>query len=96
MNDVVKGVAKYFKVKESKILNVVKGPQSVNEPRKLAMYLCQELTSARLTDIAHLFSLNHIGSVSHATHQIRQKKEQDKSFTRQLEIISASIVKQAK
>ena len=28
-----------------------KGPQQVNKPRKLAMYLCQELIGVKLNDI---------------------------------------------
>ncbi len=52
------------------------GPQKGNEARKLAMYLCQELSAAILRGIAEYFNLGHVGSVSFITHQARRMKSE--------------------
>ena len=42
------------------------------------MYLCQELVAAKLADIATQFHLNHLGSVSFITHQVRKRLRENK------------------
>ena len=68
MERVTKIVAKYFKTPEKKLRTDNKGPTKGNEARKLAMYLCQELSGVTLREIAEYFGLKHIGSVSFITH----------------------------
>ena len=64
MGHVIRVVANYFAVTEVDITKRVKGPQKENEARKLAMYFCQELVAAKLTDIAARFHLTNIASNS--------------------------------
>jgi len=61
----------------------------------MAMYLCQELTGSFLRDIAPFFNLKNVGSVSHATFQIRNKKRKNKRFARKIEKIIKLIVSKA-
>ncbi|NOZ10872.1 MAG: hypothetical protein GXP09_07540 [Gammaproteobacteria bacterium] len=89
---IVKGVARFFDTKPEILRKVIKGPQKGNEPRKIAMYLCQEMADVKLKDIAEYFNLNHIGSVSFITHQLR--KRQDRGFTRTVDAVVESIMKQ--
>ena len=77
----IKSVAKAYRTQPDQLTAVVKGPQAENEARKIAMYLCQELAGVTLKDIEVHFGLNSVGSVSFVTHQIRKKKQSDKSFS---------------
>ncbi len=86
-------VAKFYKIIEETIRQVIKDPQKGNEARKIAMYLSQEIATARLQEIAEYFNLGHTGSVSFITHQIRTRKQTDKCFSRKIEKIIKSIVK---
>jgi flagellar motor protein MotB len=72
-----------------------RGPQTENEARKIAMYLCQELTAAELKKIADYFNLGYAGSVSFISHQIRQKKRENKRFRRTVEGLIKSRINQA-
>ena len=95
MEQVVNSVAIYFKSTPKELRSVIKGPQKGREARKLAMYLCQEVAAARLTDIAGFFHLGHIGSVSFITHQIRKRKAEDRAFARKIGAVIGSIMKKA-
>ena len=90
---IVKGVARFFDTQPETLRKVIKGPQKGNEARKIAMYLCQEMADVRLKDIAEYFNLNHIGSVSFITHQVR--KRQNRGLTRTVDTVVKSIMKQA-
>ncbi|MBL4606549.1 MAG: hypothetical protein JKY01_01805, partial [Pseudomonadales bacterium] len=92
---VLQGVAAYYRVSIDGIRQVRKGPNAGSEPRKVAMYLCQELSAAKLVDIASYFGLGHIGSVSFITHQVRKRKAEDVKYMKILELIIISIVKKA-
>jgi len=93
ISQVIEGVAKYYKVSRLGLLHTVRGRGQRNLHRKLAMYLCQELASARLVDIAREFNLGHIGSVSFITHQIRQQKKEDRDFAIELDDLIVFIMK---
>jgi putative transposase len=82
MEEVITAVAEIYKTTEIEITEVYKGPQSGSKARKVAMYLCQELTGATLSEIARVFNLTHPGSVSFITHQIRHRKPQERKLKR--------------
>jgi hypothetical protein len=95
MSQVIAGVADDYEVSVIKITRLIKGPQKDNEARKIAMYLCQQLAMAKLKDIATLFQLGHVGSVSFITHQVRKRAKDDVRVRQQIERLIKSIVKQA-
>jgi chromosomal replication initiation ATPase DnaA len=95
MGHVIRVVANYFAITEVDITKRVNGPQKENEARKLAMYFCQELVTANLTDIAARFHLSHVGSVSFITHPIRKREKENSQFRTRVEELIKSIVKQA-
>ena len=95
MQQVTDGVAAYYKTSTKDMRKISRGPQTENEARKIAMYLCQELAAAKLREIADYFNLNHAGSVSFITHQIRHKKRQDKRFNHTVEGLIKSLINQA-
>jgi putative transposase len=90
---VVQGVAVYYNTTPEALLKCIRGPQQDNEPRKVAMYLSQELSAARLVEIAAYFNLNHYGSVGFTTHQIRQCKNADPQFDHQLSELIKGLIK---
>jgi hypothetical protein len=90
---VVQGVGAYYKTTPEALLKCTRGPQHGNEPRKVAMYLSQELSAARLMEIAGYFNLNHYGSVGFTTHQIRQRKMEDHQFERKLSDLIKGLIK---
>ena len=94
IQQVTEAVAAYYKTTKQELLKVSKGPQTENEARKIAMYLCQELASAKLCEIAEYFNLNHAGSVSFITHQIRQKKRENEQLNLTIESLIKSLVNQ--
>ncbi|MFT7413052.1 MAG: putative transposase [Paraglaciecola sp.] len=78
IQQVTDGVAVYYKTNTKDMLKISRGPQTENEARKIAMYLCQALAAAKLKEIADYFNLNHASSVRFITHQMRQKKREKK------------------
>lgn len=59
------------------------------------MHLCQEIAGAKLSTIAKYFNLTAIGSVSSATHQIRQRRLNDPAFEHKVVGIIQNIIKKA-
>ena len=53
------------------MLKISRGPQTKNESRKVAMYLCQALAAVKLKEIADYFNLSHAGPVRFSPAQIR-------------------------
>ena len=90
---VVPGVAAYYNTTSEALLKCTREPQHDNEPRKVAMYLSQELSATRLVEIADYFNLNHYGSVSFTTHQTRQRKSADRQFDRKLNELIKGLIK---
>jgi putative transposase len=66
----------------------------LGEARKLAMYLCQELSGAKLTEIADYFNLHHGGSVSFINHQVRKMKKENIGFKLNVECLIKRLLKQ--
>ena len=85
LTQIISGVAAFYDVTNEDITRVVRGAQKANHKRKLAMYMCQELTGAKLTKIADAFNLSSMGAASHATHSVRQLIKDDSEFKQQVE-----------
>ena len=94
LEQVVVSVARYYQIEQDFLFKVIKGPQSENLPRKIAMYLCQELTGAKLHEIAELFGLSSGGSVGFITHDIRKKCTVETRLAMNIEEIRKSIIGQ--
>ena len=92
--EVVQGVSCFYNCSVSELTVAIQG-KAKNEKRKVAMHLCQELAGAKLSTIAEYFNLTAIGSVSSATHQIRQERQNDEAFERKIVSIIKNINKKA-
>ena len=92
IEQVVIGIASFYQTSTDLLLKCTRGPQVDNEPRKVAMYLCQELSAARLVEIADYFNLSHYGSVGFATNQVRKRKMSDAEFSNKLDLLIKSML----
>jgi putative transposase len=94
LGEVTEGVARFYHCSMNELITVTRG-KGKNEPRKIAMHLCQELTGAKLSILAKYFNLTAIGSVSSATHQIRKKRQNDEAFDVEVSGIITDIIQKA-
>ena len=91
---VSKGVARFYHCSVGELTTATQG-KGKNEKRKIAMHLCQELAGAKLSTLAKYFNLTAIGSVSSATHQVRQERQNDQVFERKVVCIIKSIIEKS-
>jgi chromosomal replication initiation ATPase DnaA len=64
-----------------------KGRGASNTPRKVAMYVAQQVGDHRLSDIAEYFGLQHYGGVSSAISDICRRLRVEKHLGKQLKDI---------
>ncbi len=94
MKPIIKIIANFYGQNIDEITQVAAGRTSEFEARKVAMYLCQELSGKYLKDIAKYFNLSHIGSVSYNTSTIRRKRHENKKFGKKIDKIIKLIHEQ--
>jgi len=80
----VSEVAVYF---DTKIELLTKSAKARNTPRKVAMYVAQQVGDHRLSDIAEYFGLQHYGGVSSAISDITRRMRDEKQLRNQLKDI---------
>ena len=68
-----------------------KRPRAIAHPRQVAMYLCRELTTSSLTDIAQSFGGKDHTTVLYACRKIEQVKEQDEMVNQQLHALKRRL-----
>lgn len=90
---IIKEVARQFKVSESSIYNAARGPGSKNVPRWVAMYLCQELSAVTLQSIAKLFKLKRYGTVSTTVGKLKKEFEEDPKLLATTERLAKKLSK---
>lgn len=90
---IIKEVAKQFKVSESSIYNAARGPGSKNVPRWVAMYLCQELSAVTLQQIAKLFKLKRYGTVSTTVGKLKKEFDEDPKLLATTERLARKLSK---
>jgi chromosomal replication initiation ATPase DnaA len=61
-----------------------KGRGASNTPRKAAMYVAQQVSDHRLSDIAEYFGLQHYGGLSSAISDISRRLSDEKQLQQQL------------
>ena len=87
---IVHAVAKAFKVTESEITKRKHGRREANLPRKVAIYCCQYYGDMSLKDIAKLFGLTAIGSLSPALQDIKDKVSSG-ALAKEMKLIQAYL-----
>ena len=91
---IVKHVCRFYQVTIEQVTKSKRGLQHENEPRKVAMYLCQELTGATLQQLMTFFNLSNISSVSSITTKIRKQKRLDRELAVRIDGITKVLAVQ--
>lgn len=74
--DIQKSVASYFRIKIGDLKSSTR-TKAVVVPRQIAMYLCRQLTSLSLTEIAEAFGRQDHTTVLHANNRIEESIQTD-------------------
>ena len=88
---IIEATAQAFEVKSSSIRTSARGRGSKNIPRWVALYLCRELSQARLHEIADGFGMTHISGVSMAVYKLQPILEQDGSVKALLKLLEDNL-----
>ncbi len=76
--DIIGSVATHYQIANDDILRTRRGKGAKNLPRWIAMKLCQEVGSARLTDIAFRFNVGHYSTVSQTIGRLNRLMQEDR------------------
>ncbi len=90
LDAIQKAVSDFFDVRIAD-LRSSKRPRAIAHPRQIAMYLCRELTTSSLTDIAQSFGGKDHTTVLYACRKIEQVKEQDEMINQQLHALKRRL-----
>ncbi|MCX7004640.1 MAG: chromosomal replication initiator protein DnaA [bacterium] len=90
LDAIQKAVSDFFDVRIAD-LRSSKRPRAIVHPRQIAMYLCRELTTSSLTDIAQSFGGKDHTTVLYACRKIEQVKEQDEMINQQLHALKRRL-----
>jgi len=93
--DIVTIIGELYTIDIDSILESRKGLKVENKPRKIAMYICQQLTGKSQKEIAKYFNLQSNGSVSYTTHTIRSNIRENKSFAKEIDNVVKVIIRKA-
>jgi len=88
---IIKATAKVFDVDLSTIRRSARGRGSKNIPRWAALYLCRELSQARLHEIASVFGVTHISGVSRAVYKLQEVMIEDGSVRSLLKVLESDL-----
>ncbi len=89
---ITKCVANNYALEIKQLTTVVKGPDKGSMPRKIAMYLCQQVGGFQLNEIMLFFGLSNRGSVSFITSQIRKNMKDDLKLEREINKLKSMII----
>jgi len=90
--DIVRWTANYYRTDETELIGVSRGRQEARIPRKVAIYLSQQLGGHSLNTIMQYFGLNHIGSVSYVTSSIRSEVRVNITLSDEIESVKRLII----
>ena len=93
--DIVRWTAKYYRIDEKQLTEVIRGRQETRQPRKIAIFLSQQLGGHSLNEIKDYFGLGHIGSVSYVTSCIRAEIRTNKSSSKEIDGVKRLIIEKA-
>lgn len=88
---IIKTVATYYQVNGAEIKKTRRGKGKRNIPRWVAMKLCQEVGSAKLTEIAALFNVGHYATVSKTISRLNQLMGENQEYEKDYNILSQDL-----
>jgi len=87
LNEITLGVAKFYTVNLSDIITKRHGRQTLNEPRKVAMYIAHQYTYFTVNEVAKFFGLSHYGGITAVKYHVAEKVKNNPSYRRQIEAL---------
>ncbi len=91
IEQMIKLVGQYFDKSKRELVALKRGRGYQNKPRHVAIYLCQEIAEKKLKEIAPVFGLGQVNSVSYVTSRMRKQLTEDKGLRKDVEAISHLI-----
>lgn len=88
---IISAVADYYQIAINDILQTRRGKGTRNLPRWIAMKLCQEVGSARLTDIATQFNVGHYSTVSQTIGRLNHLMQGDEEVVNNFNMLSQDL-----
>lgn len=87
IEDIVKEIAKYYRVEEDDLL---KRRKATERQRKIAMYLCKRLSGKRNIEVGGKFGVT-LQAISNAIRDIERKSDRDRKLNNEINLIKRSI-----
>ena len=88
---IIEAVANYYQVAVPTIKRAKRGKGNRNIPRWVAMKLCQEVGSAKLTEIAEVFEVGHYSTVSQTIGRLNRLKNEDRQYEVDYKLLSQDL-----
>ncbi|MFV2032476.1 MAG: transposase, partial [Gammaproteobacteria bacterium] len=88
---IIKAVASYYQEIEPAIKQAKRGRGNRNIPRWIAMKLCQDVGSAKLTEIAKEFEVGHYATVSKTIGRLNRLMKESEQYERDYNILSQDL-----
>ena len=88
---IIKAVASYYRLTGPEIKQAKRGKGNRNIPRWIAMKLCQEVGSAKLTEIAALFEVGHYSTVSQTIGRLNHLMGDSGEYEKDYNVLSQDL-----
>ena len=88
---IIKAVANYYQLTGPAVKRAKRGQGNSNIPRWIAMKLCQEVGSARLTEIAELFEVGHYSTVSKTIGRLNRLIDESRQYEADYKVLSQNL-----
>ncbi|MBC7328978.1 chromosomal replication initiator protein DnaA [bacterium] len=90
IEDVVKAVCRHFNISQ-RLIRGKRKDKKVAQPRQICMYLCRELTSAPITEIARALGRTHPAVIS-GYNKIKEELQRDKELAKLVQDITSKLL----
>ena len=84
-------IIKHYKISDTQLKSKKRG-RSLVFPRQIAMYLCRELTECSFPEIGEKFGGKDHTTIMYACRKIKERREKDKNFNKEIEEIIQKII----
>lgn len=91
MKTIRQAVSLYYGITERELVTTKRGKGQKNIPRWVAMKLCQDLGSARLSEIAEDFNVGHYSTVSQTIGRLNRLMAEDRAINEVYKLLSQDL-----
>lgn len=87
LNEIILATAKYYNLNPTDIINIKRGRQPINEPRKVAIYIAHQYTFFTVSEVAKFFGFSHYGAISAAKYYVSKEIINNPSFRQKVDTL---------